>query len=199
VTGDLQPRSADLGIPGVTIDGLGLRVDAVIAYDEWERIGLHLGVIRDLTSWSLGDWILIGETMFDEDRVAQGVEITGRKKATLLEYARISRKVPRSRRRTSLSWTCHQIVAALEPEEQTEWLDRAEANRWSPEELRGVVRESAYRDRANESRSPVRVLELVERVARDLLRASEPLGDGFARVPMDIVERLANALGPEAP
>jgi hypothetical protein len=126
--------------------------------------------------------------------------VTGRQKVTLLDYARVARRVPRSRRRTALSFTHHQLVAAMEPDEQEEWLDRAEANRWSVEEFRGALREpDALPTRRDRSRARVEVLELVEDVALALLRASEPLGDGYARVPEDVLDRLANALGERQP
>ncbi len=156
-----EPRRADLGIPGVTIDGTGLRLSAEIEFADWEKIGLHLGALRDLTSWCLGDWINVGEALYGE-LVAQGVEVTGRSKVTLLEYARVARQVPHSRRCAGLSFSHHQLVAGKEASEQDEWLNRAEANRWSIEEMRGALRDSALTTRPTTRRSTVEVLELVE-------------------------------------
>jgi hypothetical protein len=195
--GPLEPRHADLGIPGVTLTPTELVISAELTFDDWESVGFQLGLIRDMTTWALGDWVAVGETLFGE-RMAQGVEATGRKKATLLEYARVARRVARSRRRPNLSWTHHQVVASREPPEQDELLDRAEANRWTVEELRGMLSDPAYLDRRITGRPTVEVLELVHDVARAVLRAAEPLGGGFSRVPDDVLDRLRNALGPEA-
>lgn len=140
-----------------------------------------------LTAWAIGDWILAGEKLYGE-RAAQGVEATGRSKATLQEYARVAQRFPPPRRRLILSFSHHQLVAAREPEEQEEWLDRAEANRWSKEELHGMLRAAL----------PVRQtvpVALLEDIARAILRAAVPGKDGWARVPVDVLERLANALG----
>jgi hypothetical protein len=193
-----EPHATELGIPGVAIDATGLQVTGNLRFDDWERVGAHLGALRDLTSWALGDWIIAGEALFGE-RAAQGVEATGRSKATLLEYARVARQVPRSRRRPGLSFTHHQLLAAKAPAEQVEWLDRAEANRWSVEELRGMLHDPALSTRRNQSRARVELVELLEDVARAVLRAAEAMGDGFARVPEHVLDRLANALGEERP
>ena len=91
-------------------------------------------------------------------------------------------------------------MAAKEPAEQVELLDRAVANGWSIEEMRGVVRgDPPITDRRAGSRANAEVLELVQDVARAVLGAAEPLGDGWARVPEETLGRLANALGEERP
>jgi hypothetical protein len=56
------------------------------------------------------------------------------------EYLRVSEKVPRSIRRENLSWSHHRAVAALEPPEQVEWLERAEDERLSHHQLRDKLR-----------------------------------------------------------
>jgi hypothetical protein len=47
-----------------------------------------------------------------------------------------------SRRRENLSWSHHETLAALEPDEQEGWLDRAEQHRWSVSDLRLMMRMS---------------------------------------------------------
>jgi hypothetical protein len=46
----LQPRAADFGIPGVSVDAGGLRVTDPLSYEAWEQVGRYLGVLRDLTA-----------------------------------------------------------------------------------------------------------------------------------------------------
>lgn len=105
----------------------------------------------------------------------------------------VSRKFPIARRRVELSWSHHQVVAALESPEQDAWLDRAEAGRWTTAELRGQVREprrlgGIIREdwlRAVEKR------ERIEQAARALLQATSPADDrGLYRlVPVLAIER----------
>jgi hypothetical protein len=106
-----------------------------------------------------------------------------------MEYARVARKLPPSRRRPGLSFTHHQLVAARPPEEQDEWLDAAEAHRWSTEELRGLLQKPPP---ALSTRREL--MERVEDAARALLAATVPDAPGWARVPADAVERLTRAL-----
>lgn len=194
----LERRSADLGISGVTIDALGLVISEQIEFCDWEQIGANLGALRDLTAWSLGDWLNAGEALFGEDHV-QGAAATGRSITTLLEHARVARKVPRARRRPELSFTHHQVVAAKPPAEQDELLDRASSNGWSVEQLRAEVSGKPtprlVKQGRNLERGEVEILEPVEEVARKVLAAARPLGDGYARVPEHLLDRLANALG----
>jgi phage N-6-adenine-methyltransferase len=110
--------------------------DPSLTYERWESIGRYLGALRDATAWSLGDWVLFGERVYGE-RCYQGVEATGRSKETLKGYAWVASKIPPSRRRPNLPWSLHRLVASMEPELQDSWLDRAEANRWTVEEMHG--------------------------------------------------------------
>jgi hypothetical protein len=197
VSGELARQPLDLGVQGVRFDRGGLQLDRVVDSSEWESVGYVLGQLHDACRFALGDWILIGEDLFGDDIVAQAVEVTGRSKATLLEYARVARQMPRERRRPSLSFTIHQLVAAKGPRDQDEWLDRVEANGWSTEELRGALQTGALSTRLDRSPARVEVLELVEDISRAVLRAAERRGDGYSTVPDDVLDRLANALGEE--
>lgn len=196
----IEQRGHAFGITGASWTATALDLPADLPFEDYMAVGWALGAIRDMSAWGFGDWLNYGEVSFGE-QYAHAVEATGRQKATLLEYGRVARQVPRSRRRPELSWTHHQIVAAKESVEQIELLERAAANRWSVEEFRGAVKatvptlDSAYPDSQSQSRSTAEILELVEQVARAVVRAAEPLGDGFARISMDLIDRLANALG----
>ena len=197
---EIERRGDAFGVTGASWTATSLELPPGPPFEDYEAVGWALGSLRDMSAWGLGDWLNYGEAAYGE-QYAQAIEATGRPKATLLEYARVARRVPRSMRRPALSWTHHRIVAAKEPVEQIELLDRAIANRWSVEEFHGAVKatdltlDPAYPDRPKRSRSTVEVLELVEQVAHAILRAAEPLGDGYARISMDLIDRLSNAIG----
>ena len=59
-----------------------------------------------------------------------------RSERTLLNWAWTCRSIPRSRRRESLSFSHHVLVAPLELEEQAIYFDRAEAEGLSSRELK---------------------------------------------------------------
>lgn len=172
----------------------GLSIRDRIPFDEWEEIGRRLGKFRDLTAWALGDWLLYGEQTFGHE-AAQAVEATGRKKDTLLQYVRVARQVPPSRRKPDVPWSHHQAVAALDSGEQDRLLGLADEQRLSLEEFRGVIRDSPARRLAGKDRRPDdAVVELVFRIARSILEAARPLSARERTVPVDLLDRLANAL-----
>ena len=193
---DKLPRGRAFGITGVESTPTGLKFTATLPFETWQEIGFLLGTARDWTAFALGDWLCFGESVYGE-LAAQGVEATGRTKATLLEYVRVARQVPPSRRRSTLSWSHHQAVAALEPRDQDNLLVRAETDRLSLEEFRALVRDDARPRRLGDfrSRPSNEVVELVWTVAESLLHAARPLTPAEAVVPSATLDRLANALG----
>jgi hypothetical protein len=102
----------------------------------------------------------------------------------MLEYARVARQVARRRRGASLSWTHHQHVADRPPAEQDEWLDRAEAQRWSIEEFRGMLGEQPALPTRRDRR------RLLREAARDLIEAAQPGGESLRCVPEQALEAV---------
>jgi hypothetical protein len=75
------------------------------------------------------------------ERMAQAVENTGLAPQTLMNYASVARRVPPERRRQSLPYSYHAVVAPLEPADQERWLTDAEAEGWTRRELAHAVRD----------------------------------------------------------
>jgi hypothetical protein len=184
-----QARVSAFGVEGVRLSRTGLTVlDPRLPYEAYEHVGRQLGVVRDMAAWALGDWLLAGELLFGEE-CYQAVEATGRSKVTLLEYARVARNVPPHRRREALSFSHHQLVAARPPAEQTRWLDEAEANRWSKEELHGMLRAEPA---ALPARQPSWTPELHDAAAAVV---EESVLQGRVYVtPVELIEALRRAL-----
>lgn len=67
-------------------------------------------------------------------------KITGYDAQTLMNMVYVASRFPISRRRENLSWSHHETLAALEPEEQDHWLDEARKHRWSVSDLRVMLR-----------------------------------------------------------
>lgn len=141
-----------------------------------------------MTAWGLGDLILVMEERFPE-QVAQLMEASGRSPATCSHHARISSRIPLERRRQGLSWSHHREVAALEPGEQDVWLGRAESNRWSLDEFRGIVPKNRREGNA-EKVDPAKLEDAARRVCKE----AQPDGDA-ERVPVDTIAWLRSVLG----
>ncbi len=144
------PYRASLAVQGIellaqleragAVTDTGLDPDRFDAtYDECEALAAMCGHVKRVTSWILGDVLLYSEARHGE-RYAQIEAATGLAVSTLQNYCSISKRVPPARRRASLDHGHHAEVAALEPHEQIEWLDKAEAEGWKRDELRAALR-----------------------------------------------------------
>lgn len=178
---------------------LGLRLtDANLSYERYEALGRWLGAVRDMTAWAIGDWLLFGEGLYGE-RAAQAVEVTGRSKSTLTNYARVAGRVAPPRRRVELSWSHHEAVAALPPDEQIKWLSKAVDEQLSVEEFRGEVpkqeRAGSLDAGATGSLKGV-VIEELEKEARRIAREAQFEGER-AYVDRERIVRLRAVLGEE--
>jgi hypothetical protein len=106
---------------------------------EWAAAGRRIGAVGRCIQWLLGDWIAYGNTKFGE-RYARTSKITGYDAQTLMNMVYVASQYPISRRRENLSWSHHETLASLEPEEQDHWLDEASRHRWSVADLRMMLR-----------------------------------------------------------
>lgn len=112
-----------------------------IDFPEWAEAGRRLGAMGRCGQWGIGDWILYGNAKFGE-RYTRAAQITGYDVQTLMNMVYVASKFEISRRREALSWSHHESVAALDPEEQERWLDLAAAERLSVADLRVELRSS---------------------------------------------------------
>jgi hypothetical protein len=108
---------------------------------EWVAAGRLLGGMGRCSQWGLGDWIRYGNAKFGQ-RYARAVRITGYDRQTLMNMVYVASQFEISRRREILSWSHHETLAGLEPDEQEHWLDVASANHLSQRDLRDALRAS---------------------------------------------------------
>ena len=139
-----EPRGlellAELARTGaITRTGLYLD-DPALPYERFEAVCALLGQWHESIRFALGDAILLGEALYGE-QAYQAIESLGLSEEGRREYARVSERVARSRRRKDLSWSHHRAVAALSPVEQKAWLRRAAEKDLSHHALREELRE----------------------------------------------------------
>jgi len=106
---------------------------------EWSRAGHRLGVMNRCSPWWLGDWIHYGNAKFGE-RYNRAAKITGYDAQTLMNMVYVAAHFEISRRREGLSWSHHETVASLKPDEQDRWLNRAIDHKLSVADLRLELR-----------------------------------------------------------
>jgi len=134
-----RQRPTDRNRNKIMVSRVGLTFSTDLGYDDWVRAGVQVSRIIDSTAWCLGDWLVCGQDKY-ANRYRHAIEEAGLDYQTLRNYAWVARHFPLSRRRESLSFQHHAEVAALPPDEQNYWLDRAEKAGWSRNRLRQYVR-----------------------------------------------------------
>lgn len=132
---------APIEVGRIRITPLGLDfTNGDVTYEELETALFVLGRMRDATAFGIGDGIIFGLERFGE-AAAQIAEATGRSPDTIARFVRVAGSIWRSRRHPALSWSHHELVARqrYSPEEQDEWLRRADEGRWSVGDLRSML------------------------------------------------------------
>jgi hypothetical protein len=102
---------------------------------EWEAAFQWCQKVEKASQFWVGDLLAYGEHKYGE-MYAQAMDATSHKYGTLANAAYVARRVDSSRRREHLSFGHHQEVAPLPPQEQTEWLDKAEVQELTIQQLR---------------------------------------------------------------
>jgi len=175
---------------------LGLTLPTDITQDRYEAMGVLLGRVHETMKWAVGDWLFQGEALWGED-VYQLQESLGLSVPQRLQYVRVSGDVPLQRRVKGLTWSHHRSVAPLEAKQQTEWLQKALANKWTKQELEAELK--IARDGKDSSPAARRyVVEAVCDAAEHIWDAAERSEDGTYLVPGEAMQELANALGIDA-
>jgi hypothetical protein len=120
----------------------GLRLTSSLTYEGWLEIGSALGDVARCSGWMIGDWILHGQASYGR-KYALALDVTGLDYKSLRNYASLAGRFELSRRRDTLSIGHHEAVASLPVDKQEYWLDRAERDGMSRQQLRHAVRASA--------------------------------------------------------
>jgi hypothetical protein len=115
----------------------------------------------DSISWQIGDELISGEKQFKKAAMEEAIRATGKSESTLLDFMRVARTFPRSRRIASLSWSHYKEVANHLPgeekqdnEKQDKALAEAVQRKLSVEHLRAKLenRENQFQKRQEEKR-----------------------------------------------
>jgi hypothetical protein len=154
ITDVSSPRLTGFSFNGsVLLQKCGLHISNGISFRNWEVIGRQLLAVADSSTWWIADWLVYGETSFQE-RYPEAIRATSLNYQTLRNYAWVARRFAPSRRRDSISFGHHAEVAALDESEQDYWLRKAEELGWSRNQLRREVRISLLERRANPDEAP---------------------------------------------
>lgn len=118
----------------VTLTSINLPPGAVTD-DQFDSLLHWAGQLHESSCWILGDLLNYGERVYGET-YAQAIKATGLAEQTLINYASVCNRIPRSRRRRGLKFGVHAEVAYMTVQEQEHWLKTAAANDWGRSRLR---------------------------------------------------------------
>ncbi len=122
----------------VTLTSLQLN-DPDVSYETLEELLAFAGTVHKASSWWIGDTLNQIDARYG-DKVYQAAVVLDLAEQTVMNMMSVCAKVPRSRRREGLKFSHHQEVAALEPEDQSMWLQAAEDNSWTKNDLRNAIK-----------------------------------------------------------
>lgn len=110
-----------------------------MSYADWEAVGFELAKVGKAMQWWIGDWVNYGGKRYGETYKA-AIDATGMSYGAVKQFASLCNEFEMCRRRHILSFKHHVEVWSLEPDQQDELLDRAEAEGLSCAKLREIVR-----------------------------------------------------------
>jgi N6-adenosine-specific RNA methylase IME4 len=136
----LVPR---LQLPGErTRTSLGLPTG--LSQDDWIACGRVLAEVEGAIQWWIGDWWAFGEhTYGDRKAIVDREDWRGPAFQTCANAASVCIAFETSRRRELVSFSHHAEVAGLPVADADFWLDRAEREDWSRNQLRAAIKQGA--------------------------------------------------------
>lgn len=165
--------------PAVEAETVGVRLRPGIPREAWEKALRQVGRRVRMDPWIIGDLAFFGEGEYGAT-LEEIAAITGLTRETVRSYSWVAGRFAHERRRASLSLQHHMLVAGWGSDtEQDEWLDRAEAEGWSRDEMGRILRATKQASQPRkvvprgENRRPAAPLA-DEAQARELILRLEP-------------------------
>lgn len=122
----------------VEISQKGLIFRSNLSFKEWAEVGQRLRMMEGSVQFWIGDWLNYGEHTYKEwsqefdpeNKISYGY---------LRNMKYVASRIPLSRRRDKLSWSHHQEVAELEPEDQELLFNEMEKYKMTRSQVRRLV------------------------------------------------------------
>jgi hypothetical protein len=142
LTGIQRQPDGTLAFGNFTLSPTGICVTGDATHDEWKALGEFLNRADTSMQWWVGDWINSANSEWGST-YEEAHNLTNMSIQRLTDIAYVCRNVDFSFRNEKLSFTHHQVIASLTPEEQKKWLARAvegtKGKAWSVAKLRRAI------------------------------------------------------------
>lgn len=119
------------------LTSVSLKFTREIDKEEWQKVFNHLSLMDKSVHFWIGDCLAYHEQEWGMYKDLS--ETTGFSEKTIRSDKYVANKVESSRRRDDLSFSHHTEVAALEPEKQDYWLDKAQDEKLTRKQLRQEI------------------------------------------------------------
>ena len=181
-----------------------------LSFEDWAAIGDSIARMERGVQWWIGDWWRYGEHRYGE-RAAQALSSSRWSFQTFMQAGWVAGAIETSRRREVLSFSHHVEVASLPPEQQDEWLAKAETENLTCNELRTAIHRAKDHqardiefggDDAKSERWEILAGDFKERMLDipagtvDLILTDPPYPEEFADLWTDLAIEAARALRP---
>jgi N6-adenosine-specific RNA methylase IME4 len=140
-----------LAFPGFQLSPTGLKANKSVTEAQWERAGEALSRISGSINWWIGDWLNVGEAKWGH-KYDEACERFGVAYDTAKQVAWVASKV--CDRSHKLSWKHHLLVAPLPAEKQSQWLTKAEKEKWTTRDLSKQLRKAKLKESAESNPLP---------------------------------------------
>lgn len=128
-----------LALPAcVTLTEQGAIFDADTTFEQWEQVGEFLAGQTAGLQWQVGDWLRFGGHQWG-DKYEAAATAFGLRPETCRKYKAVAEKFENGMRIPNLSFTHHQIAAALPEDERGEVLSLAAGEHWAASRLRSEI------------------------------------------------------------
>lgn len=139
LTNGVASDETAIAVPG-SLNASGLDLRPGLSLTEWTAVGTALSRVERAYRWWVGDWLAYGVEAEYGDMYTAALATTGLEYSSLKNCKVVAAAIEMDRRRSHLSWGHHAEVAPLAPDEQDQWLERAETNKWTQKELRAWIK-----------------------------------------------------------
>ena len=136
----LQVKTDDIVYGAFTLTPTGLVTQGLPKFEEWISCGDFIKKANKSVHFWLGDWLNFGEGAYGEE-FSQALDELDYSYNTLQNDKWVAKNIPPASRRRDLTFSHHQEVADLLPEDQKILLDKAEEKKLSTKEFRQLARQ----------------------------------------------------------
>jgi hypothetical protein len=131
-------KSSEIVFSGFKLSDKGLEAIDQPTFEQWVECGNFIQKSSESVHFWIGDWLNYGEVKYGET-YRKAAEIIGYSMKTLKNDKWVASRVPPERRSDKLSFSHHETVADLDPEEQEELLKEAQEKKINNENFRKIV------------------------------------------------------------